>query len=496
MQPPAAAGGERGDGRFGRCGRRRRRHRRAHRDPGLRAVSAALAVQLHRSPGRLHVRRSGPAHLRSARAPTTRTRPRARVLPAETRRLPELGAEAEHRVLPRARRAPRQLQRQRRGTSSSAGFADGVGSTLDGDYSRRSAIDSNITTGEQRERHDRVPDHPEVHAARGPDGHQPDRRGRLEAPEQHRHAERPGRRHVRRDRQRPAGTTASPANGQYGFQSAQTLRGDALTGGPYNVWIENNEISYNDTCDLSGPAQQRRARLEEPQPCARRVPRPALRHGQGRRQPGRLQALGHQRRDDQEELDPPQLGRRRLGRHQQRQHHVDRQHDHGQRERGDLGGDLLQLLDHRQLHRPEQPDRRAEQPRLPHAGHLRLGVRAATPRTAASPRAACRRASRPACQATRDRSVIAGQHPRGQRRRGVPVAELQPPLRRRVRRGLHPDQGAARRGRSARSGCAANLPGRHARQRTYLGQGHRIPARELLGRLHVADAERARHAAT
>lgn len=43
-------------------------------------------------------------------------------------------------------------------------------------------------------------------------------------------------------------------NGQYGFQSADTdgFGKDALTGGPYGVVVSQNEISYNDTCDLSG----------------------------------------------------------------------------------------------------------------------------------------------------------------------------------------------------------------------------------------------------
>ncbi len=41
-------------------------------------------------------------------------------------------------------------------------------------------------------------------------------------------------------------------NGQYGFQSAAAQSFDSLTKGPYNVTIEGNEISYNDTCDLSG----------------------------------------------------------------------------------------------------------------------------------------------------------------------------------------------------------------------------------------------------
>jgi hypothetical protein len=43
-------------------------------------------------------------------------------------------------------------------------------------------------------------------------------------------------------------------NGQYGFQSTDTngFGRDSLTGGPYNVTIDGNEIGYNDTCDFSG----------------------------------------------------------------------------------------------------------------------------------------------------------------------------------------------------------------------------------------------------
>lgn len=43
-------------------------------------------------------------------------------------------------------------------------------------------------------------------------------------------------------------------NGQYGFQSTDTdgFGSDSLTGGPYDVTVEGNEISYNDTCDFSG----------------------------------------------------------------------------------------------------------------------------------------------------------------------------------------------------------------------------------------------------
>ena len=43
-------------------------------------------------------------------------------------------------------------------------------------------------------------------------------------------------------------------NGQYGFQSVATdsWGADSLTGGPYNLLVEGNEISYNDTCDFEG----------------------------------------------------------------------------------------------------------------------------------------------------------------------------------------------------------------------------------------------------
>ena len=44
------------------------------------------------------------------------------------------------------------------------------------------------------------------------------------------------------------------SNGQYGFQSENTNSwgADSLTGGPYNLTIQHNEISYNDTCDREG----------------------------------------------------------------------------------------------------------------------------------------------------------------------------------------------------------------------------------------------------
>ena len=43
-------------------------------------------------------------------------------------------------------------------------------------------------------------------------------------------------------------------NGQYGFQSSlvDSWGADSLTGGPYDITVADNEISYNDTCDYSG----------------------------------------------------------------------------------------------------------------------------------------------------------------------------------------------------------------------------------------------------
>jgi hypothetical protein len=43
-------------------------------------------------------------------------------------------------------------------------------------------------------------------------------------------------------------------NGQYGFQAENTNSwgADTLTGGPFNITVKGNEISYNDTCDFEG----------------------------------------------------------------------------------------------------------------------------------------------------------------------------------------------------------------------------------------------------
>ena len=134
------------------------------------------------------------------------------------------------------------------------GYANGRGSVLDGQYRRFTAIDSNITIGEQKDvtipyltiqKFTPYVDQTAINqtGARGwqllnstvtlnvPGG------GMFAATDA-----------VLRD-------NCLTLNGQYGFQSAQTIQGDSLTGGPYNVWVEHNEISYNDTCGLSGLLQ-------------------------------------------------------------------------------------------------------------------------------------------------------------------------------------------------------------------------------------------------
>jgi Right handed beta helix region len=131
------------------------------------------------------------------------------------------------------------------------GYANGIASTLDGQYTRRTSIDSNISTGEQTnvtiqyltiQAFAPFVDQTAVNQS-GAGGwrllnstltHNVPGGGMFAATD-----------NVIRD-------DCLTENGQYGFQSAQTIRGDDLTGGPYNVWVERNEISYNDTCDLSG----------------------------------------------------------------------------------------------------------------------------------------------------------------------------------------------------------------------------------------------------
>lgn len=63
-------------------------------------------------------------------------------------------------------------------------------------------------------------------------------------------------------------------NGQYAFQSvggpfSHGGNGDSLTGGPYDVTVLDNEISYNDTCDLEGKINNPSAGLKNYNPVPR-----------------------------------------------------------------------------------------------------------------------------------------------------------------------------------------------------------------------------------
>jgi hypothetical protein len=131
------------------------------------------------------------------------------------------------------------------------GFAGGVGATLDGQYARRFAIDSNITIGEQAnvtiayltiQKFTPLVDQTAINQTGAGGWTLLNSTVTLNVPG--------GGMFAATDN--VLKNNCLTRNGQYGFQSAGTIRGDALTGGPYNVWVENNEISYNDTCDLSG----------------------------------------------------------------------------------------------------------------------------------------------------------------------------------------------------------------------------------------------------
>jgi hypothetical protein len=131
------------------------------------------------------------------------------------------------------------------------GFANGIGSTLDGQHSRRVAIDSNIGIGEQKnvtiqyltiQRFTPYVDQTAINQTGAGGWQLLNSTVTLNVPGGGMFAATDA---VLRN-------NCLTQNGQYGFQSAQTIRGDSLTGGPYNVWVEKNEISYNDTCGLSG----------------------------------------------------------------------------------------------------------------------------------------------------------------------------------------------------------------------------------------------------
>ncbi len=141
-----------------------------------------------------------------------------------------------------------------RGDVFVGGYADGVGTVIDGQYQTQTAIDSNITMGEQEDvtiryltiqRFTPPVDQTAVNQTGNRGWAVLDSTVTLNVPGGGMFAASDA---VIRD-------SCLTLNGQYGFQSAQTLQGDSLTGGPYNVWVERNEISYNDTCGLSGLLQ-------------------------------------------------------------------------------------------------------------------------------------------------------------------------------------------------------------------------------------------------
>lgn len=133
------------------------------------------------------------------------------------------------------------------------GFANGKSSILDGRYSHSVAIDSNSSNGDQSgvtieyltiERYHPVGDAGAINQETNTDWSIKYNTITLNVPGA--------------GIMVGAGNTLKDncltLNGQYGFQSSNVngFGKDSLTGGPYGVVIEGNEISYNDTCDFSG----------------------------------------------------------------------------------------------------------------------------------------------------------------------------------------------------------------------------------------------------
>jgi chitodextrinase len=56
-------------------------------------------------------------------------------------------------------------------------------------------------------------------------------------------------------------------NGQYGFQGYSGYETDALTGGPDNISLSNNEVSYNNTCNLEGVSPNPVPSADRPSNC-------------------------------------------------------------------------------------------------------------------------------------------------------------------------------------------------------------------------------------
>ena len=162
------------------------------------------------------------------------------------------------------------------------GYAKGRGSVLDGQYRRFTAIDSNITIGEQTDvtiayltiqRFTPYVDQTAINQTGAGGWQLLNSTVTLNVPGGGMFAATDA---VLRD-------NCLTMNGQYGFQASETIRGDSLTGGPYNVWIENNEISYNDTCGLSGLLQNEALgwRDYNPVPARYRNPRCGVVEGSG-----------------------------------------------------------------------------------------------------------------------------------------------------------------------------------------------------------------------
>jgi parallel beta-helix repeat protein len=141
----------------------------------------------------------------------------------------------------------------RPGDAFVGGFADGTRSVLSGEYSESTAIDSNFSDGNQ----------PGVtieyltvqnFKAQG-DGAAINQDANTDWTFRYNTITRnaPGAGIIA-----GAGNTLEhnclTLNGQYGFQSSavNSWGRDQVTGGPYDVTVRDNEISYNDTCDFEG----------------------------------------------------------------------------------------------------------------------------------------------------------------------------------------------------------------------------------------------------
>ena len=140
------------------------------------------------------------------------------------------------------------------------------------------------------------------------------------------------------------------ANGQYGFNAGEVngFGVDALTGGPYAITVEDDEISYNDTCDIEGLLTNAAAGYVNYNP----VP-VALQNSHCTDQgpitnDGNWGGFKLWRTNGvliENNWIHDNYGTGGVGRHRQRQHDVDRELHLQQRLRGHHRGDLVQLRD-------------------------------------------------------------------------------------------------------------------------------------------------------